>query len=596
MSGFWQRIVGVFLLIAGPVHQGNAQNYRYEAELGTLTGVQVASNVSGFSGSGYVTGFDNEGDAVGVSVSVDQGLYELWIGYRSQYGPKGYSLNVGGAGSAGMFDQSSSFTESYAGQFYLDSPTTSIDLMKSWGYYDVDYFEFRPATVRRALPVNPTLVNPNATPRTQFLMNYLANTYGEQTLFGQQREFSNQNQILSDTYLTRTGGVFPALIGSDLINYSPSRLARGEDPRGESERMIQWAQQSGGVVSLMWHWNAPTDLIDGPNGSGQEWWRGFYTEATTFDLGAALADPGGSRYQLLLRDIDAIAVELTKFRDAQIPVLWRPLHEAQGNSSGAWFWWGDSGPESFKQLYRLMYDRLTDHHGLDNLIWASTLQVGESAWRDWYPGDEYVDVVGVDVYSEAGDPMTTQWGALLEEFDGKKLIALTETGTLPPTEVLDRYGVAWSYFMPWNEQFVASNHTPAEVQAIVGAEEVIDLSELPTMPWRLPASVPGDFDGDGDVDPDDYGVWRSHFGLSTALATAASPADANADGVVDLADYTVWRDNYLALTVPATNRPARNEAQQGNSQQRVAEVPEPHLLALLGLMLGMMSAACAVRR
>ena len=54
---------------------------------------------------------------------------------------------------------------------------------------------------------------------------------------------------------------------------------------------------------------------------------------------SALADPAGEDYALLLRDIDAIAVELQKFEDAGVPVIWRPLHEAQGG----WFWWGAQG-------------------------------------------------------------------------------------------------------------------------------------------------------------------------------------------------------------------------------------------------------------
>ena len=76
--------------------------------------------------------------------------------------------------------------------------------------------------------------------------------------------------------------------------------------------------------------------------------------------------PSGSDYQLILRDIDAIAVELQKFENAGVPVIWRPLHEAQGNATdatgnGAWFWWGAHGPTAFKQLWRLMHDRLTNH-------------------------------------------------------------------------------------------------------------------------------------------------------------------------------------------------------------------------------------------
>lgn len=76
-------------------------------------------------------------------------------------------------------------------------------------------------------------------------------------------------------------------------------------------------------------WNAPSGLIDI---EGKEWWRGFYTDSVTFDVAAALADTTNPDYLLLIRDIDAIAVQLKRLADANVPILWRPLHEAEGNS------------------------------------------------------------------------------------------------------------------------------------------------------------------------------------------------------------------------------------------------------------------------
>ncbi len=142
----------------------------------------------------------------------------------------------------------------------------------------------------------------------------------------------------------------PALGSFDPIGYSPSRREYGSNPTGYAEQFLGWAWkgQARGIVSLMWHWNAPTDLI---NSATNSWWRGFYTDASTFDVASVLADKTGARYQLLLRDIDAIAVELKKFQAADIPVLWRPLHEAQG----AWFWWGAKGAGPYKGLWRLLY-------------------------------------------------------------------------------------------------------------------------------------------------------------------------------------------------------------------------------------------------
>src|SRR5699024_12023865 len=78
--------------------------------------------------------------------------------------------------------------------------------------------------------------------------------------------------------------------------------------------------------------------------------------------------------------------------DAGVPVLWRPLHEFDGQ----WFWWGKGGPKNFRRLWQLMYNRFTMHHGLNNLIWV--LGYSGEIENGWYPGDEYVDISGADTY------------------------------------------------------------------------------------------------------------------------------------------------------------------------------------------------------
>ncbi|MEN0109885.1 MAG: glycosyl hydrolase, partial [Planctomycetota bacterium] len=502
--------------------------------------------------------FESSNSTLSWQIAPPEGLYDFYVGYRSPFGEKGYGLDVGDQSASGFLDQSNAFAQDFVGQFFLDGATTQVDVQPGWGWYEIDYLEVRRSQPREALPVQPTLNHPNPTARTRFLMEYLTEHYGEQTLFAQQREFgrTSGDQIYPPSYLQLTGGIQPALLGSDLINYSHSRWTRYDERRNETERVINWAQQTGGIPSMMWHWNAPSGLIDQP---GQEWWRGFYTNATTFDIAQAMANPNSNDYALLMRDIDEIAVELKKFQAADIPVLWRPLHEAQGG----WFWWGAEGAEPLKQLWRVLHDRLTNQHGLDNLIWVYTYIGDDASDTDWYPGDDVVDIVGIDIYGSSGDSMAGQWSALLDQFDGDKLLALTETGALPPDEVHEQFGVDWRWTMPWSEQFLRDNHTPAEVQQILADENLIDLSELPQMPWQIvPGAVPGDFDGDGDADADDYAVWRFHYELQSS-----TPADANGDGVVDAADYTAWRDATAAASANG------------------AVAPEPSALASLGVAL-----------
>lgn len=531
----------------------HAQNYRYEAENGTMFGTLVRNNVPGYSGTGFVTDFTNAADRFELQANVPAGLYEMWVGFRSQFGEKGYTFRVNGETGSGMFDQSTAWSTDRAGVFSIPGGTSTLGIQHNWGYYDIDYLEFRPFTPPTLSPVSTQLIDDQASPRTQWLMNYLNSQYGEKTLSGQQHSVSQNLPFPGNTYLSKSGGLLPAIRGSDFMEYSPSRLQFGSNPRNETEQTIFWAQQTGGLVSMMWHWNAPDDLVNTPCGQscGENdwpWWRGFYAQGSNFNLPAALANPASQDYQYILRDIDAIAVELQKFETADIPVIWRPLHEAQGT----WFWWGEHGPEAFKDLWQLMHDRLTNHHGLHNLIWEYTSTGVNDEFLDWYPGDEYVDMIGADIYTDPTSSMSGEWYDLLEVFDGNKMIALSETGTLPNPDVMDQWGIEWNYFMPWNGTFVDAM-TPAALQHTLGHEDVIALDELPVMPWKLSDTFLGaDFNFDGEVDGEDLAIWQGAYGVSAS-------GDADLDGDTDGADFLVWMRQYNAAV-----------------SAQSASVPEPH--------------------
>jgi mannan endo-1,4-beta-mannosidase len=310
------------------------------------------------------------------------------------------------------------------------------------------------------------LTDPQATSEAKSLMSYLADSYGRKTLSGQQ-ELNEINYVHSVT------GKYPAIGAFDLMEYSPSRVEHGADPNGSVESYIRWANSGGGMVSLSWHWNAPTDLIDEPN---KEWWRGFYTRATTFDIEAVLADPNGEKYQLLIRDLDAIAVQLAKFRDANLPVLWRPLHEA----SGGWFWWGAKGPRPFIELWRLMHDRYVNYHHLHNLVWVYT--AGAPAW---YPGNDYVDIASMDVYPRSPkDSMGGSWQDAQKQFEGVKMVALSECGILPNADKIRANKTWWLWFSVWsgrrihdvNQAFLDSVYHDADV---ITRDELIDWKHYP---------------------------------------------------------------------------------------------------------------------
>lgn len=308
-----------------------------------------------------------------------------------------------------------------------------------------------------------TLTDPNATSESKSLMSFLVDYYGQQVLSGQQ-DMSEMNYIYSVT------GKMPAVGVLDLMDYSPSRIEHGANPTGTVESYINWANSGGGILSSSWHWNAPTDLIDEPNA---EWWRGFYTFATTFDIQAVLADPNSEKYQLVIRDLDAIAVQLKKFQDANQPLLWRPLHEA----SGGWFWWGAKGPGPFIELWRLMHDRFVNYHHLHNLIWVYT--VGDAAW---YPGDNYVDIVGMDIYpSDPNTSMVGYWLDTQSRHEGVKLVTLSESGIVPDPNKIRADKVWWSWFSVWAGSFIEDANR-SFLNAVYHDADIITLDEL--IDWK----------------------------------------------------------------------------------------------------------------
>jgi glycosyl hydrolase family 26/carbohydrate binding protein with CBM35 domain/ricin-type beta-trefoil lectin protein len=435
----------------------------YEAEDGLLAGVVAASDTPGYSGSGYVAGFDEAADQVTVTVAGGAGgLYDLAVVYRSPFGDKQTRLLLNGAPTGDLvLPGSETFTSVPAGRVLLRAGDNTVTLQSNWGWYEIDALRLTPAPAPPPHQVSGALVNPDASAEARSLMTYLADNYGRTIVSGQQ-------DMASIQWLETNVGKAPAIAGLDMMDYSPSRVERGATSHAVDEALAWDAR--GGITTFVWHWNAPSGLVDQP---GKEWWRGFYTDATTFDLAAALADPDGDDYRLLLRDIDAIAVQLKRLQDARVPVLWRPLHEAEGG----WFWWGAKGPGPAKQLWRLMYDRLTHHHGLNNLIW-----VWNSAGAGWYPGDDVVDLLSVDSYPQAGDhgAVSATYDRLRDLGRDRKVVGLSEVGSIPDPDLTAAYHADWSYFVTWGGGFLTDGQSNSLdfLRKVYTDPRVITLDEL----------------------------------------------------------------------------------------------------------------------
>ncbi|MFC6090962.1 glycosyl hydrolase [Saccharothrix lopnurensis] len=449
----------------------------HEAEDGELNGTVVESAVPGFSGRGYVAGFDTGTDSVTITIPDSPGgLHDLTIRYATPYGAKTASLSLNGSGLGDVqFPANPTFTTTGAGKVLLVEGDNTVTITNNWGWYLIDAIKVTPSAPRGPHQVTGALTDPAATPEAKGLMRYLAANYGRTILSGQ------QDQASIDWVEQNTGEV-PAVGGYDLMDYSPSRVERGTVGRDVDHAIAH--DRRGGVVTMAWHWNAPSGLIDQP---GKEWWRGFYTDATTFDVAAALADPSSADHRLLIRDVDAIAVQLKRLAAAEVPVLWRPLHEAEGG----WFWWGAKGPEAAKELYRLLHQRLVGHHGLHNLIW-----VWNSVAPEWYPGDDVVDVVSMDSYPPQGDhgPVIGPYERLVELGQDRRLVALGEVGSIPDPDLLAAYEARWSWFVTWSGSFIQDGVVnPLDfVRRVYAHDRVITLDELPdfkTTPGQCTATL-----------------------------------------------------------------------------------------------------------
>ncbi|MBS4198044.1 hypothetical protein KHA93_00020 [Bacillus sp. FJAT-49732] len=454
----------------------------YEAEEAQLSGLTVEKKLSGFSGNGYVTGFTNDTGSVTFTVEVSStALYKLTVGYATPYGYKKSNLLVNGVGQGEVeFVEVPGFAEAPAGSILLNEGSNTITLEKGWGWYVIDYIKIEPTENPDQHQVVKELINPNATKEAVSLLSFLVDHYGKNILSGQQ-VYPNDN-LIDVQFIYQQTGKKPAVLGLDFIDNSPSRVERGTSA-DEVKVAIDWWNNEGGIAAFTWHWNAPKDLIDQP---GKEWWRGFYTDSTTFDLQYALNHPDSEDYQLLFRDIDAISAELKKLQDANVPVLWRPLHEAEGG----WFWWGAKGPEPAKELWKIMYDRMTNYHKLNNLIW-----VWNSVSPEWYPGDEYVDIVSYDSYPGNYNyaPISNYFERLVELVDNKKLIAMAENGPIPDPDLLPLYHANWSWFSTWNGSVLRDQNTIDHLKKVYSHDYVLTLDELPNLKTYLSDSVSTQF-------------------------------------------------------------------------------------------------------
>ena len=298
------------------------------------------------------------------------------------------------------------------------------------------------------------LCNPSPAPEAQKVYETLWSVYQKQALSA---TVANVDWNIKEAEnVHEWTGKWPVMNVFDFINFHNSKDVNPKGWLDYSDISVaeNWWRE-GGLVGCMWHWN-----VQANNGKDFTCMPGTEPGQTSFDV-SKIDDANSAEYKQIVKDIDQIAKYLGKMRDAGIPVIWRPLHEAAGNiyeyeGGQAWFWWGAKGAEPFKKLWRLMYDRLVNKHKLNNLIWVWTSQASASDGvvdSTWYPGDEYVDVIGRDSYYALQYPLMKEYKALAEKYPGK-LVALAECGngdevSMSPWSKIWQQGSRWCWFMTW---------------------------------------------------------------------------------------------------------------------------------------------------
>ncbi len=230
----------------------------------------------------------------------------------------------------------------------------------------------------------PAPANPDASPRARAVLAFIQGLEAKtdhRMLSGQFTNFGAGASLeLADEIHAQTGR-WPAMVGVDYAGFDPV-THQGLLTTDVPNRVALAYWKAGGLVTISAHLPNPAN----PAGGG--------LRDKGVDL-EALLTPGNPTHDRWMRELDVLAAGLQELRSAGVVVLWRPFHEM----NGGWFWWGAHAPDQFIRLWRQMFDYFTRVKGLDNLLWVYGPNHGPQT-AAYYPGDAFVDVVGLDAYTD----------------------------------------------------------------------------------------------------------------------------------------------------------------------------------------------------
>lgn len=425
------------------------------------------------------------------------------------------------------------FTEDY----FFEKGIHTIEILPLYGWIGIDYLKLSPTRLieyEDMFNITQPLSNHNATDKAKELYSFLKSSYGNYILSGQHTEHGmldpDFQKIIEQT------GRAPAILGLDLIYYSSFFDDYGEYAEVYMRTSISSAVEfagAGGIVTFCWHWVAPEPFLKkSDNGDYLDAWQGYRTQYVDLDLSAIMADKSSEGYLLLLNDIDMLSERLKVLLENDIPILFRPLHEA----SGGWFWWGSGGADAYIELWKLMYERMTVYHKLNNLIWVWN---GQS--KDWYPGDEYVDIIGEDIYTTAKDydEHAQQFAKTINYSNSPKITALTENGTLFDIDEAKKSNTMWAWFLNWHGIHtipgaeLSQEYSSLEMwQEVYNHESVLTLDELPFHSHM-----------------DDNGDNICEYCNASTLSTEVSPSPSNNQNLIYIIIASIFFVFVIVITV-----------------------------------------------
>ena len=499
-------LAALTLLGAMPVLPASAAASVYEFENGTIytTGENETQTISltGASG-GKAVDLKEAGDSVSVKVNVSSaGSYRLSLRYSQPYDEGGkYQDLIVNDTNVGQFlcgyTADNAFSE-VSTAAYLKAGENTVTIQAAWGW---TYLDCLTVTAASSATVGDTLSNPDASAETQSLYSFLCDTYGNYVISGQQESTWMGSEDYEFEIIHNASGRYPVLRGLDYM---------GDDFAGCNRRAKAWYAK-GGIVTICWHCGAD--------------FSGSHTESMNSDLNWDKAlTPGTDEYTTLIAGMDKGAAALKELQEAGVPVIWRPFHEFDGK----WFWWGKGGAENFKKLWRIMYDRYTKDWGLNNLIW--NLGYCGDVNGGWYPGDEYVDIIGADTYVNHTDSLVNMYQKTAQ-VSGKP-VCLHENGPIPDPDKMQADGAKWLWFMTWHTSFIDSSdiNTASYLNHVYNSDYLLTLDELLDI-YHYAVSQP-----EQPTEPE---------------ATARIAGDVNADGAFSVADVVLLQK--WLLSVPDTH-------------------------------------------